>query len=146
MYPDESARETQALGADRPPDVRQGETLNDYEKAFVEHIAKLNIQGAAFAKLVQEGLEAEYGGEIGTLLSSLKPPTLESPEKFAAELYRTLGTGAMPYYVTIIKFAESGRFSQEQDAEEEKENKELESLVREIESDPGQGGAEDSQA
>jgi hypothetical protein len=146
MYPDESARETQALGADRPPGVHQGETLNDYEKAFVEHIAKLNIQGAAFTRLVREGLEAEYGGEIGTLLSGLKPTTLESPEKFAAELYRILGSGAMPYYVTIIKFAESGRFSPEQDMEEEREDEELESLVHEIEPDSEQGDASDSQA
>jgi hypothetical protein len=71
--------------------------LNKYEKAFVEHIAQLNISGPSFAALAREALEAEYGGEIDNVLNGLKQQTLENPEKFAAELSMSFGTQAMQY-------------------------------------------------
>jgi hypothetical protein len=101
----------------------------------VKHIARLNIEGPAFAALVREAMEAEYGGEIDNVLRGLKQQALEDSEKFAAELFKAFGTQAMQYYVTIIKFAESGSFRPDQDPEEEREDEELESLIRETEPD-----------
>jgi len=118
--------------------------LNEYEKAFVEHIAGLHIEGPVFATLVREALEAEYGGEIDNLLGGLKPQTLEDPEKFAAELSKTFGADAMEYYITITKYAESGSFQPEQESEEEKEDEELESIVRETEPDSDQEAGKDT--
>jgi hypothetical protein len=39
----------------------------------------------------------------------------------------------MRYFVTIIKFAESGRFQPEEDLEQKKADEDFESLVRETE-------------
>jgi hypothetical protein len=105
----------------------------------------LNIEGPALATLVREALEAEYGGEIGTLLDGLKPQTLEDPEKFAAELFKTFGSETMQYYVTIIKYAESGRFQPEQAMEQEKEDERFEPLVRETEPDSDREAGTDPQ-
>jgi len=99
----------------------------------VEHIARLNLEGPTFALLVKQAMEAEYGGEIHSLLSGIKQQTFENPKKFAVELSKAFGDTAMKYFVTIIKFAESGRFQPEEDMEQEKADEEFESLVRETE-------------
>jgi len=119
--------------------------LNEYEKAFVEHIAQLNISGPNFAALAREALEAEYGGEIDSVLNGLTQETLRNPEKFAVEVFKVFGTQAMQYYVTIIKYAESGNFHPEEDAELEKEEEELESLVHKLGPDSEQGSGTASQ-
>ena len=91
--------------------------------------------GPTFTKLTTEALEAEYGGQVSSLWRGLDDQTMEDPEKFAAALYKTLGTDeAMKYYATIIKYAESGRFQPEEDAEQEQEEQELASVIRETES------------
>jgi hypothetical protein len=118
--------------------------LNEYEKAFVEHVTRLKIGGPNFAKLAREALEAEYGGEIDALFSGLSQETLESPERFAAEVFKTFGKEAMPYYVTILKYAESGLYQPEQDSEQEKEEEELESIIHKIEPDSGGEAETDS--
>ncbi|MDA4126457.1 MAG: hypothetical protein OK452_04545 [Thaumarchaeota archaeon] len=107
--------------------------LDQYEKAFVEHVARLNLEGSTFAALVRQAMEAEYGGEINNLLSGIKQQTFENPKKFAKELSKTFGETAMRYFVTIIKFAESGRFQPEEDLEQQKADEDFESLVRETE-------------
>lgn len=112
----------------------------------MEHIARLNIEGPGFAMLVSEALEAEYGGEVDNLMKGLSQGTLESPEKFAGELFKTFGTEAMQYFVTIIKYAESGRFQPEEESKSAEEEQELESLVHEIESDPNPGEETDPRA
>jgi hypothetical protein len=111
--------------------------VNKYEKAFVEHIYRLKIKdGPTFTKLVTEALEAEYGGQVSSLWSDLSQQSVEDPEKFAAALYKALGTDeAMKYYATIIKYAESGRFQPEEDAELQQEEEKLASVIRETESD-----------
>ena len=119
--------------------------LNKYEKAFVEHIAQLNISGPSFAALAKDALEAEYGGEIDSVLKGLDLETLGNPEKFAAEVFKVFGTQAMKYYVTIIKYAESGNFHPEEDSELEEEEGELESLVHRMEPDSEQESGTDSQ-
>ena len=101
---------------------------------------RLDIGGAAFAQLVREALEAEYGGEVDTLLNGFGRQTLENPERFAVELFEALGTEALQYYVTIVKYAESGNYQPGGDAQKEEE--ELESLVHKIESDEGQNSGE----
>jgi len=50
----------------------------------------------------------------------------------------------MEYYITIIKYAESGSFQPEQESEEEKEDEELESIVREMEPDSDQEAGKDT--
>jgi hypothetical protein len=90
-------------------------------------------------------MEAEYGGEINNLLSGIKQQTFENPKKFAKELSKTFGETAMRYFVTIIKFAESGRFQPEQDLEQEKADEEFESLVRETEPSSAQETGNDPQ-
>ena len=107
----------------------------------MEHIARLNIDGPTFALLVKQAMEAEYGGEIHSLLSGFKQQTFENPKKFAVELSKTFGDSAMRYFVTIIKFAESGRFQPEEDLEQQKADKDFETLVRETEPDSDQGSA-----
>ncbi len=120
-------------------------SVNKYEKAFVEHITRLNVEGPDFAALVRRALEAEYGGEIDNLLNGLDQTTIQDPEKLAAELFKAFGADAMNYYVTIIKYAESGRFQPEEDAEQASEEEELESLVREVETNSDQESATDPQ-
>jgi len=93
----------------------------------------LNIDGPDFEALAREALEAEYGGEIDNLLNGLDQSTIQNPGKFATELFKAFGTGAMRYYVTIIKYAESGRFQPEENAELAKEEEEMQSLVHDIE-------------
>jgi len=110
----------------------------------VEHIDRLGIEGPTFAALVREALEAEYGGEIDAVLDDFKQQTLEDPKKFAGELFKIFETQAMQYFVTIIKFAESGRFHPEEELEQEKGDEEFESLVRETEPNPGLGTGTDS--
>ena len=100
----------------------------------MEHIVRLNIRGSDFAKLTKEALEAEYGGEGDSLLSGFSQGTLEDPQKFATEVYKVYGTGALQYYVAIVKYADSGMFHPEQEAEDEAEEQELETVVSEIES------------
>jgi len=112
----------------------------------VEHIIRLNIRGSDFAKLTNEAFEAEYGGEGNTLLSGFSQSTLEDPQKFAMEVYKTYGTGALQYYVAIVKYADSGKFHPEEEAEEKAEEQELESMVNEIESDSDQESGTDPQA
>jgi hypothetical protein len=99
----------------------------------VDHIARLNLDGPTFALLVKQAMEAEYGGEIHSLLSGFKQKTFEDPKKFAVELSRTFGDSAMQYFVTIIKFAESGRFHPEEDLEQQKADHDFESLVHQTE-------------
>ncbi len=99
----------------------------------MEHIARLNLDGPTFALLVKQAMEAEYGGEIRSLLSGFKQKTFEDPKKFAVELSKTFGESAMQYFVTIIKFAESGRFQPEEDLEQQKADEDFESLVRQTE-------------
>jgi len=93
----------------------------------------LNIDGPDFAALTRQALEAEYGGEIDNLLNSLDQSTIQNPGKFASELFKAFGTGAMKYYVTIIKYAESGRFHPEESAELAKEEEEMQSLLHDME-------------
>jgi len=111
----------------------------------VEHILRLNIRGSYFSELTKQALEAEYGGEGKMLLSGFSQGTLEDPQKFAMELYKVYGTGALPYYVAIVKYADSGKFHPEEEAEEKAEEQELESMVDEIESDSGQESGTDPQ-
>jgi hypothetical protein len=111
--------------------------LNEYEKRFVEHIARLGVTGLAFTRLVRKALEAEYGGEMDSLLSNLNQTTLEDPEEFAVEVYKAFGTDSMQYFVTIVKYAESEAYHPDEDSELEKEEEELESLVGRLEPDSG---------
>lgn len=104
----------------------------------MEHVARWNFDGPTFAALVRQAMEAEYGGEINSMLSGIKQQTFENPKKFAKELSKTFGETAMQYFVTIIKFGESGRFHPEEDLEQQKADEDFESLVRETEPvDPG---------
>jgi hypothetical protein len=112
----------------------------------VDYIARLKIRGSDFAKLTKEALEAEYGGEGNALLSGFSQGTLEDTEKFATELYKVFGTGALQYYVAIVKYADSGKFHLEEEAEEKTEEQELESMVNEIESDSDQESETDLQS
>ena len=119
--------------------------LNEYEKAFVGHMSRSGITGPDFARLTKEAFEAEFGGEGDTLLKGLSREAFEDPKRFASEVYKTFGMGALQYYVTIVKYVDSGMFHPEEEAEEEAEEQDLESIVREIESDPEQGAQSDLQ-
>lgn len=99
----------------------------------MEHVARWNFDGPTFVALVRQAMEAEYGGEINNMLSGIKQQTFENPKKFAKELSKTFGDTAMQYFVTIIKFGESGRFHPEEDLEQQKADEDFESLVRETE-------------
>jgi hypothetical protein len=114
-------------------------SMNEYEKAFVKHIARLNVQGQNFARLTKEAFEAEFGGEGDILLNDFDQDTLENPEKFAVALHKGFGEDALEYYRLIVKFAESGNFHPEEDAELEEEEKELESVVQGIGPDSSTG-------
>ena len=115
--------------------------MNDYEKVFLDKVSELKIDGPTFSALVRQSLEAEYGGEIDTVLSSLDEESLENPKKVAAELYKTFGNDVMRYFVTILKYAESGKFQPQTDSELEEEEQTLASLVRDTEADSGNDSA-----
>jgi hypothetical protein len=116
--------------------------MNEYEQAFVDHVQELGIDGSAFSALVREALEAEYGGEIDAVFKDLNEEALESPEMFATTVYKTFGKEAMQYYITILKYAESGSFHPQEDQEAKREEEELGSIIQEVghdtkaESDP----------
>ena len=111
--------------------------MNEYEKAFVQRMGVLKVTpGPGFASLVQNAFEREMGGEETSFLTGISRKTLEDPEKFAAELYNTYGTEAMGYLSMIVRFAESGDYHPSEDAEERKEEEELESIIEETGSDP----------
>ena len=112
--------------------------LNEYERAFVDHMAKSGIAGLDFARLTKEVFEAEIGGEGDALLKGLSQQALEDPELFASEMYKTFGLGALQYYVMIVKYVDGGKFHPEEKADEEAEKEELESIVNEIGSDSEQ--------
>jgi hypothetical protein len=112
----------------------------------VEHIVRLNIRGSDFSELTKQALEAEYGGEGNALLSGFSQGTLEDPQKFALELYKVYGTGALQYYVAIVKYADSGKFHPEEDSEEKTEEQELASMVDEIGLDSDQESGTDPPA
>ena len=107
--------------------------MNEYEEAFVDHVEELGIDGPTFSALVKESLEAEYGGEIDAVFKGLSQETLEDPEKFATEVFKAFGTGAMQYYVAILRYAESTNFHPAEDQETKKEEDELESILRDVE-------------
>ena len=113
--------------------------MNMYEKAFVERIGKCGIaKGPEFASLTKEAFEREWGGEGVELLTGLRLKTLEDPKKFASEMTKTYGEGAMQYFTLIVRYAESGKFRPEEEMEEEREEQELESVFKEV--DSGAGG------
>jgi len=127
------------ISSRRPSAHQEKEPLNEYEKAFVERIDRLNLDGPTFALLVNEALEAEYGGEVDNLTKDFDQATLESPERFAEGMFEMLGTDAMQYYSTIIKYAESDRFQPEEESEQAEEESELGSILRDIQPDQGEG-------
>lgn len=94
------------------------------------------ITGPDFARLTKETLEAEIGGEGDALLKDLSQQTLEDPELFASEMYKTFGMGALQYYVMIVKYVDAGKFHPQEEAEEEAADEDLESIVNEIDSNP----------
>lgn len=108
--------------------------MNEYEKAFVEHVSKSDIKGPEFARLTKEAYEAEFGGEGDVLLRGFGQEILEDPERFAIEVYKTYGTGALQYYSLIVRYLDSGKFDPAEEAEEEAEEKELETIVDEVDS------------
>ena len=120
--------------------------MNEYEKAFVEQISRSKTSGPEFARLTKEALEAEYGGEVDNLTSGLSQEVLEDPERFAAQMYKTYGNGAIQYFETIVKYVESGKFHPDEEAEEEAEEEDLESIVHETVTDSERETGVDSQA
>ena len=108
--------------------------MNEYEKAFVEHISKSGIEDADFPRLVREAYEAEFGGEGDVLLAGLSRETLADPRRFASEFYRQYGLGALRYFTMVVRYVDSGRFNPAEEAEEEAEESDLESIVEEIDS------------
>jgi len=112
--------------------------LNEYEKAFVEHMAKSGIRDADFSRLTKEVYEAEFGGEGDALLKGFSREVREDPERFAIELYKVYGLGALQYYAMIVKYVDAGKFRPEEEEEEEAEEEDLKSIVQEIESNSGE--------
>lgn len=104
--------------------------MNEYEHAFLTHFKRLNITDTYFPALARDALEAEYGGEVDILLREVGETALANPEKFAEELFRILGLAALQYYVTILKYAESGRFNPEEETELEKREHMIEEIIR----------------
>jgi len=109
--------------------------MNEYDRAFVDHMSRLGLKGTNFAKLTKEVFEAKFGGEGDALLKDWTQETLEDPERFALEIHRTFGTGALQYYVLIIKYLNAGRFNPEREAEEDAEAEELESIVKQMDAE-----------
>ena len=87
-------------------DVRLGGS----EKVFVERIKSLRINGPYFAALTREALRQKFGGGGDVLLDGIDQATLETPERFAAEMEKRFGSGSAQFYVTIVKLGESGLF------------------------------------
>jgi len=112
--------------------------LNEYERAFVDHMARSGIAGSDFARLTKEVFEAEIGGGGDTLLKGLSQQTLEDPELFATEMYKTFGLGVLQYYVMIVRYVDAGKFHPREEADEEAEKDDLESIINELGSDPEQ--------
>ncbi len=112
--------------------------MNEYERAFAAHMFKSGISGPDFARLTRDVFEAEFGGEGDALLKGLNRKTMEDPKRFASELYKTFGMGALQYYVKIVKYVDSGKFHPEEEAEEEAVQEDLQSIVDEIESNSEQ--------
>jgi hypothetical protein len=112
--------------------------LNEYEKAFIEHMATSGIAGADFARLVRDAYQAEFGGQGDALLAGLSPQALEDPRRFASEVYKEYGMGALQYYSMIVRYVDSGKFNPAEEAEEEAEDADLESIVEEVESNSEQ--------
>lgn len=80
--------------------------MNDYGKAFEERIARLGFRGPDFAAMAREALRGKFGVGGDVLLGGMDRAVLESPKRFAAEMYRRFGRGSMEFYVTIVKFGE----------------------------------------
>jgi len=112
--------------------------MNEYEKAFGEHVSKSGIEGPEFARLTKEAYEAEFGGQGDALLRGFSQETLEDPQRFAIEVYKTYGMGALQYYGIIVRYVDSGRFNPAEEAEEEAEEEELQTIVDEVESNSEQ--------
>ena len=109
--------------------------MNAYERAFLDHVTRLNISpGPDFAALTREAFEKEWGGQADALLAGLNRKTLESPKKLASALSQTYGEGALQYFKQIVRYAESKSLHPE-DAEDEHEQGVLESVISEIEAD-----------
>ena len=106
--------------------------MNEYDRAFVDHMSRLGLKGASFARLTKEVFEAKFGGGGDSLLSGWSQETLEDPERFASEVHRTFGMGALQYYVLIVRYLNAGRFNPEREAEENAEEEELESIVTQV--------------
>ena len=120
--------------------------MNEYEGAFTERMAKSGIAGAEFARLVKEAYEAEFEGEGDALLVGLGPQTLEDPRRFASEVYKEYGMGALQYFSLIVRYVESGRFNPAEEAEEEAEDADLESILEKVESNSEQETTSDPPA
>jgi len=110
--------------------------VNEYEKAFVDHMSKEGLAGPNFARLTKEVFEARFGGGGDALFEGSSQETLEDPKRFASELYKTFGTGALQYYVEIVRYLNSGKFRPQEEDEMEAEEEELASIVKEVESTP----------
>jgi hypothetical protein len=83
----------------------------------VERIARLRFGGNDFAALTRESLRRKFGGGGDVLLDGIDQSILESPERFAAEMYRRFGSGSTQFYITIVKYGESGLFHPVQPSE-----------------------------
>jgi len=104
--------------------------MNAYVKAFLERLARLNISDSDFPMLAKEALEAEYGGEIDSLLADIGQDRLAIPAEFAEELFKVFGKNAAQYCVAILKYAESGQFRPEEEAEVRQEEEMLETIIQ----------------
>jgi len=106
--------------------------MNEYDRAFVDHMSRLGLKGTNFAKLTKEVFEAKFGGGGDALLKGWTQETLEDPERFASEVHRIFGMGALQYYVLIVRYLNAGRFNPEREAEEDVEEERLESIVNQM--------------
>ncbi|HEV2225409.1 MAG TPA: hypothetical protein VGR56_01240 [Nitrososphaerales archaeon] len=82
--------------------------MNDYEKAFVERMSRLERGGVNFELFAKEAVEAKFGGAAEVVFRGLKGDAFMNPEVFVRELSRVFGRGAMGIYEPIMKQAERG--------------------------------------
>lgn len=84
--------------------------MNDFEKTFALRMNRIRSQGYDFEAGSRAALEAKFGGGVDVFIDALSDRAKEDPERFAAELSRTLGRGSLPFLGAIIRYADDGKF------------------------------------
>ncbi len=90
--------------------MRLRSPFNEYEKAFISRMARLQRSGYDFGGGSRQALESKFGGAAEVLLRDLSEQARNDPTLFVTELTHTFGRGSIGFMEPVLKWADRGLF------------------------------------